>query len=177
MTQRVKDGLTQRLSQLESTDPTTDAIRGKQAKMRKNLSDEVLRQERLDILSAQVLAIMRDLSAPNVARLIEQTIRPFSSNYTAGLKTIRELQQTLLSVYQAHGNTLLKTNRNDDDFDVLKTNWNDDDFELQQTLYFDHADARKTQADEIVAKVGVLNYYLISLGFSHINMVKKQCLL
>jgi hypothetical protein len=95
MTQAIKDDLTHRLSQLESTNPITDAIREKQAKMRKNLSDEVLRKERLGILSAQVLAIMRDISAPNVARLIQQTTRPFGSNYTAGLKAIRELQQTL----------------------------------------------------------------------------------
>jgi hypothetical protein len=73
----------------------TYAIREKQEEMRRNLSDEVFRQEKLDLLSAQVLAITRDLSAPNVARLLQQTTRSFGSNFTAGLKAIRELKQTL----------------------------------------------------------------------------------
>jgi hypothetical protein len=116
MPQAVKQDLTLRLSQLEGTLPMTDAIREKQGKIRKNLSDEVVRQEKMDNYSAKVLSIMKDISAPNVARLLQQTTRPFKSNFTAALTAI---------------------------------------LELQQTLYFDHAYARKIQADEMIAKVGV----------------------
>jgi hypothetical protein len=63
-----------------STVPMTDPIREKQEKIPKDLSNEVLRQERLDILSAQVLSIMKEISAPNVARLLQQITRSFASN-------------------------------------------------------------------------------------------------
>lgn len=116
MPQAVKQDLTLRLSQLEATLPMTDRIREKQERIRKHLSDELLRQERLDNYAAKVLSIMNDISAPNVARLIQQTTRPFKSNFNAALTAI---------------------------------------LELQQTLYFDHAYARKTQADEMISKVGV----------------------
>jgi hypothetical protein len=116
MPQAVKQDLTLRLSQLEAALPMTHRIREKQERIRMNLSDEVQRQERLDNYSTKVLSIMNDISAPNVARLIQQTTRPFKSNFTAALTAI---------------------------------------LELQQTLYFDHAYARKTQPDEMISKVGV----------------------
>jgi hypothetical protein len=116
MSAQVKTDLTTRLLQLESTDPMTDEIREKSGKMRKQVSDEDVRKERIDAQSAKALALMTEISAPHVARLQAQTARPFKSDFYGALKAI---------------------------------------LALQDRLYFDEPHVRKTQADELIAKVGV----------------------
>jgi hypothetical protein len=116
MSAQVKRDLTTRLLQLESTDPMTDEIREKSGKMRKQVSDEDVRKERIDAQSAKALALMTEISAPHVARLQAQTARPFKSDFYGALKAI---------------------------------------IALQDRLYFDEPHVRKTQADELIAKVGL----------------------
>ena len=95
MSTAVKLDLTNRLQQLESRVPMSDNLREKAQRIRKTITEETIRKEKVDAQAAKVLTIMEELSAPNIVQHMRQTMKPHKANHEAALSAVLEVQHSL----------------------------------------------------------------------------------
>ena len=95
MSKSYKEELRERLVDLESRRPMSDAVMTKIGRIRKQLSEEVESLQKVNGAAAKVLTIQRSISAPNVQQQQDQFTRPYGSSFFVAYQALHIAQSRL----------------------------------------------------------------------------------